>query len=96
MRRAIYIGLSLALVLCLVPVGLTAWAAIFADRHGCELNEGGIHPCIVDGTDWGETLYVAATMGWFGIITLPFAALAAAGLVLLALVDFLRYLWPRR
>lgn len=85
MRRRPYLWLTLGIALCLAPVGGVIWSSWFAKRHGCTLHEGFANPCIVDGTDWGETLYTAFVSGWFMLVTLPVAgllALALAGLVI--------------
>jgi hypothetical protein len=44
-------------------------------RTGCRLNEGSPSPCIVGGSDLGNTLYSMGLMFWFGMITLPLGAL---------------------
>ena len=90
--RIAYIVLSVLLLLCLLPVLSTLAAGLIAAAAGCPLDEGSVHGCIILGADWGGTLYTAAMMGWFGLITLPFAAAFALALVLLAFVHLIRYL----
>ncbi len=95
MKRAAYIILAIILFLCLLPVFSVLLAGTAASLAGCDLDEGSIHACIIAGVDWGETLYTLAMAGWLGLMTLPFAALAALLISLLALFDLIRYLWRR-
>ncbi len=96
MRRAFVILLTLVLMASLSPLFAVIWASSFAARHGCDLHEGFANPCIIDGKDWGETLYTAFVSGWFMLITLPVAALAAVGLAVLAVAAVIRHIRERR
>lgn len=77
-------GVILAFVLSVVAILLFALApllpgllgGIIADANGCALNEAGVHPCMIGGSDYGETLHFMFMLGWFGIITLPLGASA--------------------
>ena len=42
-----------------------------ADSHGCELNEGNVHPCIIGGVDYGGFLYNLGVFGWFFLCSVP-------------------------
>lgn len=84
-------NLLLILILLLIlawtiwPVVLVSVAGSIASANGCELDEGSVHPCIVNGRDMGEQLYGMGVMGWFMLVTLPtgLLALAAYGVILL-------------
>ncbi len=67
------------------PVASIMIAGSIAEANGCQLDEGSIHPCIVNGTDMGEQLYSMGVMGWFMLVTIPTGviALAVYGAVLL-------------
>lgn len=95
MKRAAYIVLAVILVAALLPVLSTLAAGLTAHAFGCQLDEGSVHPCLIAGADRGEALYTLAMLGWFGLVTLPFAGLAALLISLLALSDLIRYLWRR-
>lgn len=95
MKRAAYIVLACIIGLCLLPVLAPFAAYTIASLAGCQLDEGSIHPCTAFGTDIGGALYTTAMFGWLGLATLPFAALAALLISLLALSDLIRYLWRR-
>ena len=92
MRRALWIIFAVIIVLSTVPFWSVLWADWFAKRHGCVLHEGFATECLVNGQDWGVTLYGAFTAGWFALITLPIGAAALLGMVILALTA----LWHRR
>ena len=74
MKRALLLhGLVLFTILCvaLLPVFSVAIAGEIAEANNCDLDEGSVHPCIVNGKDIGETLYTLGMMGWFMIASIP-------------------------
>ncbi len=86
--------LALILVFMLAPVASVTIAGIVAGGAGCALDEGSVHPCLVNGVDMGETLYTLGVLGWLMLLTLPIGviALAAWGIVL----AIHRSAWGRR
>lgn len=94
-KRIFYTGLCGVVLLGIAPVILALCAGFVASVHGCALDEGSVRPCVIAGADWGEALYTLVMMAWFGLITLPFAAMAGGALVLLVLCDLIRYLSRR-
>ncbi|HEV7277845.1 MAG TPA: hypothetical protein VGN80_16315 [Devosiaceae bacterium] len=86
--------LVLILLVALAPVISVAVAGFIAEANGCVLNEGNIHPCLVNGEDVGGTLYTMFVLGWFMLASLPLGAMA----LLLLLVVFLVHLlfWRRQ
>jgi hypothetical protein len=38
-----------------------------------------VHPCIINGQDYGELLYSLGVMGWFMLVTIPGGLVAFAG-----------------
>lgn len=74
-------------ILCLAfsPVVSVAIAGEIAQANGCQLDEGSIHPCLINGVDYGDTLYTMGVLGWLMLATIPLG-LAAAGLYLLVVV----------
>lgn len=88
-RTLIIVGIAI----CLAPIISTAIAGYIAQSHGCTLHEGFVNPCVIDGEDWGQTLYTMAMMGWFMIATVPIAA----GLLLLwIIVEIVRLVRRKR
>ena len=84
--------LIVLILLCLSPVALAFGAAWIAQAYGCVLHEGFPNPCVILGADRGEALSSAFVAGWFGMVTLPLAALLT--LPLLGVIAI--RLWRRR
>jgi MFS family permease len=70
-----------AFVLALIILAtLWAWspflgvvvAGIIADYGGCVGNEGGVHPCVIGGHDYGQYIYRLTVGGWMMLVTWPF------------------------
>lgn len=61
----------LILFVAFLPAISVAIAGSIANANGCQLDEGSVHPCLVNGTDMGETLYTMGVMGWFMLATIP-------------------------
>ncbi len=69
---AIHVGVVfLILLVAFLPVISVAIAGEIANANGCQLDEGSVHPCVVNGTDIGETLYTLGVLGWLMLATLP-------------------------
>ena len=84
-------------VIILLVIGLFAFSPIipvrYADRlatlgGGCQMDEGGPHPCTVNGKEVGDTIYTLGMLGWFMLATLPLAALALGVFGLLLILEF--------
>lgn len=58
------------------PVLSVVTAGFGRISHGCQLDEGSAHPCIVLGRDRGDRHYILFVLGWLGLITLPTGAIA--------------------
>jgi hypothetical protein len=77
------------------PLILVLIATVIANANGCTLNEAQLHPCVVFGVDWGGMLYGMAVMGWLGIVTLQFGAMALFVWLVVAAILLFRH-WRRR
>ncbi len=77
MTIAFALSAAVILLFAFAPLISAFSASAVADANGCALDEGGVHPCLIGGTDYGETLSVMFVLGWFGLITMPLGALAA-------------------
>jgi hypothetical protein len=90
--------LNLSVIACIVLIGSapiisTAIAGSVATAHGCDLDEGSIHPCLINGVDYGETLYSMGVLGWFMLVSIPIAAaLFVVYLVVLGIILLVRVL----
>ena len=74
-KRFPWILYSIILVLfalfAFAPVGSVVACGVIANVHGCRVDEGSVHPCIINGHDYGQLLYTLGVMGWFMLVTLP-------------------------
>lgn len=77
-----------------MPIFAVIIARIIASILGCELRGGSLiygdafTPCMVMGEDIGPSLYQRAFLGWYGLISLPIAALGAGIMVTLGIIAF--------
>ncbi len=89
-RKTLTILSLIALLIGVAPIISVVIAGTLANAHGCQLDEGSVHPCMIAGTDWGETLYTMAVAGWFMLVTLPLALGGAGVLAVLVLSSLWR------
>jgi hypothetical protein len=89
-------GITLALIVgfAFAPVGSVMLCAWIANAHGCKVDEGSVHPCIINGHDYGELLYNLGVMGWFMLVTLPGGLLAFVCWLILLILH--RGAWRKR
>ena len=68
-------GLILVVIglVCIAPFLSVMVAGTIADRFGCTLHEGFVNPCVINGVDYGETLYSMGVMGWLFFLSVPLA-----------------------
>jgi hypothetical protein len=77
------------LLVAFSPLISVVIAGSIANAHGCTLDEGSVHPCIVNGTDMGETLYTMGVMGWLMLATIPIGLVVVGVYLVLVLVIYL-------
>jgi hypothetical protein len=82
--------LTVLTVIAFGPIVSALGAGAIAQSHGCILNEGDVHPCIVMGVDIGGQLHGMGVMGWLFLMTMPLAAVAIIGWIVLAVVAIRR------
>jgi hypothetical protein len=58
------------------------------------VDEGSVHPCIINGHDYGELLYSLGVMGWFMLVTIPGGLVALASWFILLVLHFVA--WGKR
>lgn len=88
------IVLFLIAAAALSPIGGVIVASTVANANGCTVDEGSVHPCVIGGKDYGETLYTLGVLGWLMLLTLP--AGAAAGFIWLIILLLHRTRWRKR
>jgi len=86
--------LVLIVLVALAPVGSVVACGLIANTHGCRVDEGSVHPCVINGKDYGQLLYTLGVMGWLMLVKLPAGAFAF-GLWLIVLLSH-RANWRRR
>jgi hypothetical protein len=102
MKNWIWIVIHAMVVLGILLLGFSPFffviaAGNIASANGCQLDEGSIHPCVVNGVDRGQELYTWGVMGWVGVVTLPLSILAAgAYLFIVVVVVIIRYTLRQR
>lgn len=77
------------LLVAFSPLISVAIAGSIANANGCELHEGYVNPCIVNGEDVGETLYAMGVLGWLMLATIPLGLGAVVVYLLIVLVVWL-------
>ena len=65
-----------------------------ANAYGCKVDEGSVHPCIINGHDYGELLYSLGVMGWFMLVTIPGGLVAFASWLIFLILH--RVAWRKR
>jgi hypothetical protein len=80
------LALLAILAFAFAPVGSVMLCAGIANAYGCKVDEGSVHPCIINGHDYGELLYDLGVLGWLMLVTLPAGAFAFALWLIVLLV----------
>ena len=89
-----WLVLVLIFVVAFAPVGSVVACGLIANAHGCRVDEGSVHPCVINGKDYGQLLYTLGVMGWLMLVTLPAGAFAF--FLWLIVLIFHRANWRRR
>ena len=89
-----WIVLGLIVIVAFAPIGSVVACGLIANAYGCHVDEGSVHPCMINGKDYGQLLYSLGVMGWFMLLTLPLGALAFA--VWLIVLVLHRNAWRKR
>jgi hypothetical protein len=66
-----WIVLVLIILFALAPIGSVVACGVIANAHGCRVDEGSVHPCIINGQDYGQLLYTLGVLGWLMLVTIP-------------------------
>src|SRR2546421_11800235 len=53
------------------PIGSVMLCAAITNAYGCQVDEGSVHPCIINGQDYGQLLYTLGVLGWLMLVTIP-------------------------
>src|SRR5512133_3297011 len=63
-----WIVLFLIVLVAFAPVGSVVACGLIANAHGCRVDEGSVHPCLINGKDYGQLLYTLGVMGWLMLV----------------------------
>ena len=63
--------LLLIFAFAFAPIGSVMLCGAIASAYGCKVDEGSVHPCIINGQDYGHLVYTLGVLGWLLIVTLP-------------------------
>ncbi len=88
------LALFLILAFAFAPIGSVMLCAWIANAYGCKVDEGSVHPCIINGHDYGELLYDLGVMGWFMLVTIPGGLIAFVSWLIFLILH--RVAWRKR
>ena len=86
--------LALIVLFALAPIGSVIACSCIANIAGCKVDEGSVHPCIINGNDYGHMLYTLGVLGWLMLVTVPGGTIAFA--VWLVALIIHRNAWRKR
>ncbi len=86
----------LILTWTLWPIGCVAIGMALANVAGAPLDEGSVHPTVINGVDYGDTAYTLFVLGWFGMVTIPTGLMALALHAIIATTEWLISLARKR
>src|SRR5437899_8263821 len=88
------VALVLIVLFAFAPIGSVMLCAAVANAYGCKVDEGSMHPCIINGQDYGQLLYTLGVLGWLMLVTLPAGLFAFV--VWLIILILHRQSWRKR
>ena len=72
------LALAVIFAFAFTPIGSVMLCSAIANAYGCKVDEGSVHPCIINGQDYGHLLYTLGVLGWLMLVTIPGGLLAFA------------------
>jgi hypothetical protein len=66
-----WIVLAFIVLFAFAPIGSVMTCAWIANSNGCKVDEGSVHPCVINGKDYGQLLYTLGVLGWLMLVTIP-------------------------
>jgi len=91
---AYWIVLVFIVLFAFAPVGSVVACGLIANANGCKVDEGFVHPCIINGQDYGHLLYTLGVLGWLMLVTFPSGLFAFA--IWLIILILHREAWGKR
>lgn len=78
----------LLMLLTTAPLISAYLASSIGAVYGCQVDESGVHPCVVHGVDVGRVLAAMFTLGWLALLTVPGGGLAIVAYTIKLLWDW--------
>src|SRR6201993_800368 len=88
------VALVLIVLFAFAPIGSVMLCAAIANAFGCKVDEGSVHPCIINGHDYGWLLYSLGVLGWFMLVTIPGGLVAFVSWLIFLLLSHVA--WRKR
>ena len=88
------LALFVIVAFAFAPIGSVMLCAAIANANGCKVDEGSVHPCVINGNDYGHLLYDLGVMGWFMLVTIPGGLIAFASWLILLILHHVA--WRKR
>jgi hypothetical protein len=88
------LALFVIVVFAFAPIGSVVFCGVIANAYGCKVDEGSVHPCVINGHDYGELLYSLGVMGWFMLVTIPGGLVAFVSWLICLILH--RVAWRKR
>jgi hypothetical protein len=88
------LALFVIVVFAFAPIGSVMLCGAIANAYGCKVDEGSVHPCIINGQDYGHFLYSLGVLGWLMLVTLPCGLVAFVGWLIVLILH--RAAWQKR
>jgi len=89
-----WIALAVIVLVALAPIASVMACSVIAHANGCRVDEGSVHPCGINGKDYGQLLYALGVMGWLMLLTLPAGGVALVLWLVVLLMH--RSAWRKR
>ena len=68
-----WIVFALIVLFAMAPIFVTLFAAGIANANGCQLSEGLLTSCVINGVDYGSELQAAGIAVFYILLTIPVA-----------------------
>jgi hypothetical protein len=88
------LALFMIVAFAFAPIGSVMLCGAIANAYGCKVDEGSVHPCFINGHDYGELLYSLGVMGWLMLVSLPGGFFAFVGWLIFLILH--RATWRKR
>src|SRR5207244_13615889 len=82
-----WIVLVFIVLFAFAPIGSVMICAWIANSHGCKVDEGSVHPCVINGKDYGGLLYTLGVLGWLVLVIIAVGLFAFVSWLVVLFLD---------